>query len=1167
MEGLIILQKKIKYKINIRKGIYEEISWLIEISHGFRNKLETSLLFNITSKREFNKILEEIIKCITDLNNLPTNIKLKQLSNIYAAIIAIKISKIKFKLMNLISKYGNVELYNITKLYLDSNLLEITNEQAKTNLLQILNKYFNIISCHFYILENDNYIDSINNNNSDFKIGDEVFTKKYKSIILTKLNSFSSSLHLKLYGCKLFIPYKKKLLVLYGFINNQEISLIQSNIFYKNRINNLVSKINNIKLPSTYLAGYIHNLTIRDILLFSDSTIISNCNSKYNSIKQLRNKTLTNIIKDFINLNTEDKRDTISKLLIDSNNNENINLCCILFDLIENKAIKQTDDIIKSLPYYQQNILNESKNNIESFIDTNTSQNTNINYEKKIYMLNTTDDIKQKAIDKLKEIKINKNGESSIKAQQYLDGLLKIPFNIYKYDPILLYLSEFINKIYNFKNKLDPYYKIDLSNLNNIAIVTSFFKQLIKYLITDIDIFREKLLGLKNQQLKNILEHIHLSTSGNKHKLVDKIIENYTKLDCNAIIKFKIFNTKQINNLILDDIISLSDNWKTYIESRKKYINNITNILDKSIYGMEQAKLEIKRIIAQWINGSKDGYVLGFEGPPGTGKTTFASEGLSMCLKDNNGNKRPFIFIALGGSTNGSTLEGHNYTYVGSTWGRIVDSLMESECMNPIIYIDELDKISQTENGKELIGILIHATDSSQNKNFNDKYFSGIKIDISKCLIIFSYNDSSKIDKILLDRIHRIQVKALTRNEKFIVAKKHLIPQICEKVGLNTNDIILSEEIIYYIIDNYTYEAGVRKLKQSLYDICREVNLRSICNNEINFPYTVEKSFLEEIFVDKPKIKIKKINSSPSIGLVNGLYATSLGIGGITNIEAYKCLSDTRLRLELTGSQGDVMKESMKVAKTVAWNLLNKYYKKEIENSNPFGIHIHCPEGAQPKDGPSAGTAITISIISLLTNIPVDNNIAITGEIDLNGNILPIGGLEAKLFGAKKAGVKTVLCPYDNNTELDIIKNKKENPIDEHFKVITVSNIVDVIENILLYDRVKLPDLFNKMNSIQIPININNINSKYLCIINRNDYRIIYYSPSLKSYLGISKDNDIIYFMDFLTNEIKKYIEDLFINKKNDNIYITGSNGIKLYNEFKYKKTDDIYKCNIYIKK
>ena len=176
MEGLIILQKKIKYKINIRKGIYEEISWLIEISHGFRNKLETSLLFNIISKREFNKILEEIINCITDLNNLPANIKLKQLSNIYAAIIAIKISKIKFKLMNLISKYGNVELYNITKLYLDSNLLEITNEQTKTNLLQILNKYFNIISCHFYILENDNYIDSINNN-SDFKIGDEVFTK------------------------------------------------------------------------------------------------------------------------------------------------------------------------------------------------------------------------------------------------------------------------------------------------------------------------------------------------------------------------------------------------------------------------------------------------------------------------------------------------------------------------------------------------------------------------------------------------------------------------------------------------------------------------------------------------------------------------------------------------------------------------------------------------------------------------------------------------------------------------------------------------------------------------------------------------------------------------------------------------------------------------------
>ena len=424
-----------------------------------------------------------------------------------------------------------------------------------------------------------------------------------------------------------------------------------------------------------------------------------------------------------------------------------------------------------------------------------------------------------------------------------------------------------------------------------------------------------------------------------------------------------------------------------------------------------------------------------------------AKKGIAKCLINEDGEYRPFIFIALGGSSNGSTLEGHNYTYVGSTWGRIVDALIESKCMNPIIYIDELDKISKTEHGKELIGILIHITDPSQNTEFMDKYFSGIKIDISKCLIIFSYNDPNNIDKILLDRIHRIKTKSLSKFDKINIAKDYLCNEILDTVGFQYNDIIISEETYAYIIENYTIEEGVRKFKERLYEIIREINLQYLSNGDITFPYTVTIDTVKEIFKHRDKIQPTKPLSCPIIGVINGLYASSVGRGGITLIECFKCPSDTRLSLELTGNQGDVMKESMKVSKTVAWNLLNDQQRHELEVNTTFGLHIHCPEAAQPKDGPSAGVAITIAILSVFTHQKIDNTVAITGEIDLNGDIYAIGGLESKLEGAKQAGIRKVLIPSSNKEHLDKLTYTIET---DQFEVILVKNIQDVIQYIFL---------------------------------------------------------------------------------------------------------------------
>ena len=596
-----------------------------------------------------------------------------------------------------------------------------------------------------------------------------------------------------------------------------------------------------------------------------------------------------------------------------------------------------------------------------------------------------------------KEEELNNNMLTNGKAKEYIDNLIKIPFGKYKIEKIFTFIEDLIKK------------------LNSINL------------------------------------------SSNNEYIRTYKIENETNI-INFFEKKKYFSESQY--------IKLSKLFNNFLEIRKKYINYVNDILDKAVYGQEITKKNIKCIISQWLTGGfKTGVVIGIQGPPGVGKTTIIKNALSKCLIDfidynldcdepyikeilDEKSERPFCFLSLGGSSNGSTLVGHNITYHGATSGDIVKHLKEAKVMNPILYFDELDKISNTEYGHEISSVLTHITDPVQNSHFTDRYFSEVKIDLSKCIIVFSYNDSKKIDRILLDRIQEIRLNPIKYNEKLIICKKFIIPEICSHLGYNLLDINISDDALELIINEYTLEAGVRKLKEKLYEVFRmnHLNLIEKCENKI-IKKDISMKFINDVLSEHPKNTLKKIKSSNMVGCINGLYASSLGIGGITPIQVKQVFSKENLHIGITGSIEKIMEESIKVAKTVAWNLLTKKEQDDIiKEWDSRGIHIHFPDGSTSKDGPSGGVAITCAIYSLFINKSIKNNIAITGEIDLNGNITEIGGLDAKLNGAKKAGINLVLIPVENQREFDIVKKNNPDLIDKNFKVNTIRHIIETLK-------------------------------------------------------------------------------------------------------------------------
>jgi len=312
---------------------------------------------------------------------------------------------------------------------------------------------------------------------------------------------------------------------------------------------------------------------------------------------------------------------------------------------------------------------------------------------------------------------------------------------------------------------------------------------------------------------------------------------------------------------------NLSINIDNGVDKCHEFMEEAKNTLDSAVYGLNDAKMQIMQMLGQFITNPKSiGSAIAIHGPPGTGKTSLVKEGISKILN------RPFAFIALGGATDSSFLEGHSYTYEGSTWGKIVQILIDSKCMNPVIYFDELDKISDTPRGEEIAGILTHLTDTSQNTQFHDKYFAEINFDLSKCLFIFSYNDETKVNPILKDRMYRIQTKGYNQKQKTVIGNEYLLPRIREQVKFNKEDIIIPDETIHYIIENHcNKEDGVRNLKRCLEIIYTKLNLYRLMKPDTNlfeedmslkvsFPFTVSKEIIDKL-IKKDKDNISALYS------------------------------------------------------------------------------------------------------------------------------------------------------------------------------------------------------------------------------------------------------------------------------------------------------------------
>ncbi len=558
---------------------------------------------------------------------------------------------------------------------------------------------------------------------------------------------------------------------------------------------------------------------------------------------------------------------------------------------------------------------------------------------------------------------------------------------------------------------------------------------------SDIDLKKQVILS------KNMPDHIKKICLEKLDELKNANNETYKiKMYVNILIQFP-WPSETDDNVF--KTVSLDK------KKSKEFLENIESKLDNQIYGHNLAKNKTLQVLAKLISvqGSHISPIA-LSGPPGVGKTKFAQV-LAECLDI------PFVQITLGGQNDGELLHGHGYTYSGAQPGLIVKKMVDAGSARCIMYFDELDKcVAKNGQVNELMSILIHLTDPMTNGAFQDRFFQEITFPLNKVIFMFSFNDVSKIDKILLDRMEVLNVGSYSIKEKITISNDHLLKQLCKDIGFEKSSIIFTPEVLTKIIEDYTFEPGVRSLKRSLENILLKLNIDKIYQRGLfeddksydsDSPLQITNDIAAE-YLGESKVDFKSIHPKDMIGVVNGLYATSLCSGGIVPIQltANHLGKNSKFLLKLTGNQKKIMRESILYSFTTAINLLTNAGKELFFINYPSGIHIHTPEAATPKDGPSAGVAFTLAFLSMMLDLKIDRTIALTGEIDLYGNVTKIGGVKYKTQGAIKAGVKTIFYPIENKEDLE--KTQKELPeiFNHDIKCYFVEHILEVAKKALV---------------------------------------------------------------------------------------------------------------------
>ncbi len=553
------------------------------------------------------------------------------------------------------------------------------------------------------------------------------------------------------------------------------------------------------------------------------------------------------------------------------------------------------------------------------------------------------------------------------------------------------------------------------------------------------------------EEYRKVLEAKKSKMSEDAYKEINKQLERYARMHPDS-------SDASMTQTYLDWVLDIPFG---DLSKKALHIDSVEKQLDKDHFSLEKPKERIVEYFAvkellelRGIKNNKGaGAILCFSGPPGVGKTSLANS-IATALK------RPLVRIALGGLEDVNELRGHRRTYVGAMPGRITQGIIDAKKMNPVIVLDEIDKVSSSGRG-DPTAALLEILDPEQNSEFRD-YYLNFNLDLSNAIFIATANDIGRIPAPLRDRMEFISLSSYTPQEKFEIASRYLLPQEIKKHGLKKSELSISKPALKELIHSYTREAGVRNLRRRIAELCRKVAkemLKSDSKDKISVTLKNLKSFF-----DKSVFEIEKTDKIPVVGVVNGLAWTAVG-GDVLKIESIRIKG--KGTLQLTGSLGDVMKESARIAMSVVKTLIDSK-KLAIESKNipiipkekedgivldasevykRYDLHIHVPDGATKKDGPSAGIAMVSVIASILSSRKIRSEIAMTGEVSLSGDVLPIGGLKEKLIAAHKAGMTKVLIPA-KNYERDLEDIPQE--VQDSMEIVGVEHVEEVLKQILV---------------------------------------------------------------------------------------------------------------------